>query len=144
MLWVWLWTSRFFGSIKLRFFTIMSVHYCCLYVGLCKCEHKLQWFLTITFRRCLWVCWFSFLHLLFPFMHFALTTQTFAFSQFVFYYLTLVMPSVLWRCWLGGRKGIRPVKNWAVGCWRDYLSGARCRLAYSPADFTTTHCLLFQ
>ena len=25
--------------------------------------------------------------------------------------------SVLWRCWLGGRKGIRPVKNWVVGCW---------------------------
>ena len=24
------------------------------------------------------------------------------------------MPSVLWRCWLGGRKGIRPVKNWVV------------------------------
>ena len=21
------------------------------------------------------------------------------------------LPSVLWRCWLGGRKGIRPVKN---------------------------------
>ena len=31
---------------------------------------------------------------------------------------------------LGGRKGIRPVKNWAVGCWHGYLSGARCRLAY--------------
>ena len=44
------------------------------------------------------------------------------------------MPSVLWHCWLGGRKGIRPVKNWAVGCWRGYLSGARCRLAYGPAD----------
>ena len=29
-----------------------------------------------------------------------------------------LMPSVLWRCWLGGRKGIRPVKNWVVGCWR--------------------------
>ena len=28
-----------------------------------------------------------------------------------------LMPSVLWRCWLGGRKGIRPVKNWVVGCW---------------------------
>jgi len=27
------------------------------------------------------------------------------------------MPAVLWRCWLGGRKGIRPVKNWVVGCW---------------------------
>ena len=27
------------------------------------------------------------------------------------------MPSVLWRCWLGDRKGIRPVKNewWGVG-----------------------------
>jgi len=24
--------------------------------------------------------------------------------------------SVLWRCWLGGRKGIRPVKNWVVIC----------------------------
>jgi len=24
---------------------------------------------------------------------------------------------VLWRCWLGGRKGIWPVKNWLVGCW---------------------------
>jgi len=23
----------------------------------------------------------------------------------------LFLPSVLWRCWLGGRKGIRPVKN---------------------------------
>ena len=31
------------------------------------------------------------------------------------------MPSVLWRCWLGSRKGIRPVKNWVVGCWRGYL-----------------------
>jgi len=36
---------------------------------------------------------------------------------------------VLWHCWLGSRKGIRPVKNWAVGCWHGYLSGARCRLA---------------
>ena len=54
------------------------------------------------------------------------------------------IPSVLWRCWLGGRKGIRPVKNWVVGCWHGYLSGARCRLAYDPADATATHCLLLQ
>ena len=54
------------------------------------------------------------------------------------------LPSVLWRCWLGGRKGIRPVKNWVVGCWHGYLSGARCRLAYGPADATATHCLLLQ
>jgi len=57
---------------------------------------------------------------------------------------SLYLPSVLWRCWLGGRKGIRPVKNWAVGCWSGYLSGVRCRLAYVPVDATATHCLLLQ
>jgi len=31
-----------------------------------------------------------------------------------------------------------------VGCWHGYLSGARCRLAYGPADATATHCLLPQ
>ena len=41
-------------------------------------------------------------------------------------------------------KGIRPVKNRVVGYWRGYLSGARCRLAYGPADATATHCLLLQ
>jgi len=50
--------------------------------------------------------------------------------------------SVLWRCWLGGRKGIRPEKT--VGCWHGYLSAVRCRLAYVPADATATHCLLLQ
>jgi len=54
------------------------------------------------------------------------------------------LPSVLWRYWLGGRKGIQPVKNWMVGCWRGYLSGARCRFAYGSADATATHCLLLQ
>ena len=29
--------------------------------------------------------------------------------------ILIFIPSVLWRCWLGGRKGIRPVKNWVVG-----------------------------
>ena len=52
------------------------------------------------------------------------------------------LPSVLWRCWLHGRKVIRPVKNWAVGYWHGYLSGARCRLAYGPSDATASHCLL--
>jgi len=31
-----------------------------------------------------------------------------------------ILPSVLWRCWLGGRNGIRPVKNMGdggVGHW---------------------------
>ena len=37
-----------------------------------------------------------------------------------------VVPSVLWRCWLGSRKGTRPVENWVVRCWRGYLSGTGC------------------
>ena len=48
---------------------------------------------------------------------------------------------MLRRCWSGGRKGIRPVNNRVVGCWRGYLSGSRCRLAYGPADATATHSL---
>ena len=31
-----------------------------------------------------------------------------------------------------------------LGCWRGYLSGARCRLAYSRSDFTATYCPLLQ
>jgi len=53
-----------------------------------------------------------------------------------FIHLGTCLPSVLWCCWSGGRKGIGPVKNWAVGCWHGYLSGAQCRLAYGPADAT--------
>ena len=54
-----------------------------------------------------------------------------------------LVPSVLCRCWLGGKKGIRPVKNRVVGHWCGYLSGARCRLAYGPADVTGTHVSCF-
>jgi len=61
-----------------------------------------------------------------------------------YYCIKCIMPSVLWHCWLGGRKGIRPVKNRVLGCWHGYLSGARCRLAYDPADATATHCLLLK
>jgi len=35
-------------------------------------------------------------------------------------------------------------KPGVVGCWRGYLSRARCRLAYGPADATAAHCLLLQ
>ena len=45
---------------------------------------------------------------------------------------------------VGRQEGIRPVKNRVVGCWCGCLSGARCRLAYGPADATATHCLLLQ
>jgi len=50
--------------------------------------------------------------------------------------------NVLYKsCWLGGRKGIQPVKKLSCGVLHGYLSGARCRLAYGPADATATHCL---
>jgi len=51
----------------------------------------------------------------------------------------LWLPSMLWCCCMGSRKGIQPVKNWVVGCWRGYLMGSRCRFAYGPADATATH-----
>ena len=51
------------------------------------------------------------------------------------------LPSVLGRCRLDSRKGIWPVKSWVVAYWRGYLSGARCRLAYGPADATATQSL---
>jgi len=37
------------------------------------------------------------------------------FAEYVLHWLSCVMPSVLWRCWLGGRKGIWPVKNLSGG-----------------------------
>ena len=60
------------------------------------------------------------------------------------YFNALLVPSVLWHCWLGSRKGIRPVQNWVVGCLHGYLSAARCRFAYGPADAIATHYLLLQ
>ena len=43
----------------------------------------------------------------------------------ILFFLPWVLLSVLWRCWLGVRKGIRPVKNWVVGCWRGCLHGVQ-------------------
>jgi len=34
---------------------------------------------------------------------------------------SIMVSSVLWRCWLGSRKSIRPVKNWVMGCWVKVL-----------------------
>jgi len=61
------------------------------------------------------------------------------FYFFVIHFYLLLLPSVLWHCWFCIRKSIRPVKNWVMMCWRDYLSGVRCRwFAYGPAGATTT------
>ena len=49
------------------------------------------------------------------------------------------------HCWLGDRKGIRPVKNewWGAGVVICLELGADL-LAYGPADTTAIHCLLLQ
>ena len=45
---------------------------------------------------------------------------------------------------VGWQEGHLACKNWVVGCWCGYLSGAMCRLTYGPADAIATHCLLLQ
>ena len=55
--------------------------------------------------------------------------------------ILLNMPSVLCRCWLGGRKGIRPVKNWVVGFWRGCLGrGADLHIAQQMPLPLTISC----
>jgi len=54
---------------------------------------------------------------------------------------SVLMPSVLWRCWLGVRKGIRPVKNWVVGWWRGCLGwGADLHIAQQMPLPLTISC----
>jgi len=43
---------------------------------------------------------------------------------------------------LFGRQEGHPACKKMSGGVHGYLSGARCRLAYGPADSTATHCLL--
>ena len=45
-------------------------------------------------------------------------TEPFKIKYYCTIIVTLILPSVLWHCWLGGRKGIRPVKRtewWGAG-----------------------------
>ena len=49
-----------------------------------------------------------------------------------------------WRCWLGGRKGIRPVKNWVVAClqtvyWILAASKDRVKHTYRKIMHTQNH-----
>jgi len=45
---------------------------------------------------------------------------------------------------VGWQEGHPACKKWVVGCWHGYLSVARCRFAYGPADTSATHYLLLQ
>jgi len=60
---------------------------------------------------------------------------------FVTFWNVFILPSVLWRCWLGGRKGIRPVNNWVVGCWRGCLGwGSDLHIAHQMPLPLTISC----
>ena len=50
----------------------------------------------------------------------------------------MLLPSVLWHCWLGDRKSVRPVKieRWGVGVVVCLERGADCLHNYGPADAT--------
>jgi len=49
---------------------------------------------------------------------------------------SVLLPSVLWCCWLGGRRASGLYKNCVMRCWHCHLSAARCRFAFGPADAT--------
>jgi len=61
-------------------------------------------------------------------------------SVFVMY-LHCLLPSVLWRCRLGGRKGIRPVKTewWCVLAWLSIWSEVQtCMAQLMPLPLTVS------
>jgi len=57
-------------------------------------------------------------------------------------YLVMCVPSV--TLLVGQQEGHPACKILSGGVLVWFLSGTRCRLAYSPADATATHCLLLQ
>ena len=48
-------------------------------------------------------------------------------------FFSTFLHSVPWLCWLGSRKGIRPVKNWVVGCWHGYLVWSEVQTCIWPS-----------
>ena len=52
----------------------------------------------------------------------------------------ILLPSVLWHCWLGDRKDIRPVKSWVMVCWWWRFDWSFARLI---ATAVTTISIIF-
>ena len=71
--------------------------------------------------------------------HFFTDSTANSVSEFVLFFIGIHMPSVLWCCWFGGRKGIQPVKTEWWGTGKVIISAPRCKwFAYGPADATAT------
>jgi len=58
------------------------------------------------------------------------------------FYCNKSFPSVLQHCWLGNRKGIRPVKSWLLICWWWWFDWSFARLI-APVVTTTSIILCF-
>ena len=56
------------------------------------------------------------------------------------YYYSVLLPSVLWHCWLGGRKGIWPVKNLSseVLAWLSVWSEVQTCICSMPLPLTVS------
>ena len=61
---------------------------------------------------------------------------------FQYAFSALILPSVLWRCWLDGRKGIRPVKTewWGTGMDICLERGADLHMAHLMPLPLTVSC----
>ena len=61
--------------------------------------------------------------------------------------IVLIIPSVLWHCWSGIRKSVRPVKNGVMRCWCGHLSGVHIVCIWSswchchPETLSSLVCL---
>ena len=62
---------------------------------------------------------------------FTVSSEHICFYFLLFLFYLFFMPSVLWRCWLGGRKGIQPVKTewWGAGVVICLEQGADLHMA---------------
>jgi len=135
--------SGLIGKLSLRsnHLSVQSFHpgrgvaYCDEYVCLCACLHICQRAISKSLP-----IFCTLLMAVAQFFEFPVLCQEYVTQKSLYSYWL----SRLWCCCLGGRKGIRPVKNWVMGCWRRYPSGASCRLAYIPSYAAATHCLLLQ
>jgi len=101
-LWEWIDSLRFQAGCRKRWLNLALV-FLCLFSVVALLPYAFSAMPSVLCLQCY----------AFSAMPSVLCLQCYAFSA---------MPSVLWRCF-GSRKGIQPVKNWVVGCWRGYLSG---------------------
>ena len=98
-------------------------------VGTLPSEVKVKWVLT-SFLILFILCWINV-------SDWRYSTREYNTNTFFMCICWSHFPWVLWHCWLGDRKGIRPVKSWVLVCrwWQYDWSFAR---VVAPLVATTT------